>query len=846
MLPKRVDPKKLAIELDEITSTAASLINVDVLGARIKSVVDGQMAIAHALNALQEKIGLIVTKEEVDRFKEQVAAGLGAHEERLETMDRRIRRAAAINDALPGVRKQMIGAVDNMEARRTSDMGPEGEAIESHIQKVESEAFAKGLDSDLELIRSGMHGFRKEELVTMHESVVKMNDEQTNRIKGVDSQTFALRAEQEAKHFELQEHGAAMEIAVDARAAETERKIDESMQAAQTDSFIEDTERKIENTAALEEMEKMQYKSSSAIQGVHTSVQAGMDRDRGIVERTGTVLLGLRDMYAESVPKPHLVPIAAQLEDIEHGLEMVEATLPLKMEEAELRKAVSSLEEMQAKQGAELPRKADAEAVEERHKKNVAKTHGALQILKDQEEQLKMVIDMLEYNCAGVDQGMAGKADKGAMNKEVGSNTAMQGEMDSLEGELQSTLLTLEGMVLDGNDLTRAAPSKPRSLPAGLKSGDGALRPLAESSGAVTAEAEAAGTRAEMRAAAVAEMKAEAAVAEVGAQAEAEAGAGTGSGAAGRARAMAGKEARAAAEARARAGTGARVAAEARRAALLDDVEKLEAELQETQRLLGLAEAQRRRAQGESSGHAEPPRTPRKMSMAAPARGAKALLLRGGAAPTSPTKAPPMDRLAELTGGGGGGVGSVGGVGGGGGGGGDGGGGGGDGSGVGLSLARNGGGGSGGGGGGGGGGSTGGGGGVGLSPGRNGGGGVGGGGVGGGGGSGGGGGVGIGSSMPTRARPRMDMGEDAPPVSGPPFSSAHEQHGWVEQEKQRQMEGMRHSHLASQESVPVGAQRTRVAAGPAAGSRQGSAVGGWNAGLEDDRGFSAGISAGMY
>ena len=62
MPPKRIDTKKLSNELDGISSTT-SLVNVDVLSARVKDVVNNQMAIAQSLNDLQEKIGLIATKQ---------------------------------------------------------------------------------------------------------------------------------------------------------------------------------------------------------------------------------------------------------------------------------------------------------------------------------------------------------------------------------------------------------------------------------------------------------------------------------------------------------------------------------------------------------------------------------------------------------------------------------------------------------------------------------------------------------------------------------------------------------------------------------------------------------------
>ena len=810
MPPKRIDTKKLSTELNGITSTT-SLVNVDVLGARVKDVVDGQMAIAQSLNDLQERISLVATKEELDTFKQKLTAGLGGHEERLQDMDRRLKRAAAINDGMPELRKQMIGAIDKKEERRASELGPEGLAIDSHIQKVEIEMLGKGLQADVFTIRGKMHGFGRAELAKMHEAVVKMSDEQMNRIKDVDKFTQALRTEQDAKHVELQEHAETTETAVDARAEETERQLDAAMQAANVDTFLEDTQRRIENAAALEDVQTMQRDAGEAIQRVRTSVQDAMDADKSAVERSGAALLEMRDQHEDPVFKPELAPIAALVEKVERVLvERVEATLPLKMDEQELRKAVSSLELRQARQGRELLGKADAQAVEQRHQRNVVKTQGALATLKDLEGQLSMVIEMVEYQFVGVDESMSSKVSGEAMDKELRSNAAVKAQVDALSDEMQRSLLTLEGMVLDGNDAKRVPPSKPRvpwqEVAPPKPDGEGSLP---EAGGAVTAVAEAAAVRAKMRAAAVADMRAEAAVAEAGAQAEAKAGGG----------ARAGAEARAAAEARARAGAGTKEVAEARRAALLDSVEKLEAALRETQASLKVAEAQRRRVQGQSSEHTEPPR--RKMSMLPAARGAKALLPRGkaakaavAAAAAAEAAAAKGDRRTEITGSGGG----------------DGGGGGG--SGVGLSLARSGGGGGAGGGGGGG-------------AGGGGGGGSGGGGGGGGGGSrgsgkGGGdgiGGIGVGvgiSSVPTRARPRMDMGEDKP--SGPPFSSAREEQEWMQQEKSRLMDDMRRGHLAE-----LGARESTPAPEAAAGFLPPLAAspvpGGWDKEPEDYWGF---------
>ena len=344
MPPKRIDTKKLSNELDGISSTT-SLVNVDVLSARVKDVVDNQMAIAQSLNDLQEKIGLIATKQELDSFKQKLTTGLGGHEERLQDMDRRLKRSAAINDGMPELRKQMIGALDKKEARRAAELGPEGEAIDSHIQKVESEMLGKGLQADVFTIRGKMHGFGKAELAKLHEGVVKMSDAQMDRIKGVDKFTQALRTEQDAKHAELQEHAEATGIAVDARAEETERQLDAAMQVANVDTFLEDTQRRIENAAELEDLQTMQRDAGEAVQHVHTSVQDALDAATSAVERSGAALLEMRDQHEEPVFKPELEPIAALVEKVERVLvERVEATLPLKMDEQEWRKAVSSLE----------------------------------------------------------------------------------------------------------------------------------------------------------------------------------------------------------------------------------------------------------------------------------------------------------------------------------------------------------------------------------------------------------------------------------------------------------------------------------------------------------------------
>ena len=82
MPPKRINTQKFETELNR-TSTD-SLVNVDVLSARVKAVVNGQMAIAQSLQDLQQRISLIATKKELDSFKKKLDDGLGAHEERLQ------------------------------------------------------------------------------------------------------------------------------------------------------------------------------------------------------------------------------------------------------------------------------------------------------------------------------------------------------------------------------------------------------------------------------------------------------------------------------------------------------------------------------------------------------------------------------------------------------------------------------------------------------------------------------------------------------------------------------------------------------------------------------------------
>ena len=74
--------------------------------------------------------------------------------------------------------------------------------------------------------------------------------------------------------------------------------------------------------------------------------------------------------------------------------------------------------------------KADAQAVEQRHQRNVVKTQGALATLKDLEGQLSMVIDMVEYQFVGVDEGVAGKVSVEAMDKEMRSNAAVKAQVD--------------------------------------------------------------------------------------------------------------------------------------------------------------------------------------------------------------------------------------------------------------------------------------------------------------------------------------------------------------------------------------------------------------------------------
>ena len=75
MPPKRINTQKFETELNR-TSTD-SLVNVDVLSARVKAVVNGQMAIAQSLQDLQQRISLIATKKELDSFKKKLDDGLG-------------------------------------------------------------------------------------------------------------------------------------------------------------------------------------------------------------------------------------------------------------------------------------------------------------------------------------------------------------------------------------------------------------------------------------------------------------------------------------------------------------------------------------------------------------------------------------------------------------------------------------------------------------------------------------------------------------------------------------------------------------------------------------------------
>ena len=100
--------------------------------------------------------------------------------------------------------------------------------------------------------------------------------------------------------------------------------------------------------------------------------------------------------------------------------------------------------------------------MEQRHQRNVVKTQGALQTLKDLEGQLSVVIEMVEYQFVGVDEGVSGKVSGEVMDREMRSNAATKAQVDALSDEMQRSLLTLEGMVLDGNDAKRVPPSKPR------------------------------------------------------------------------------------------------------------------------------------------------------------------------------------------------------------------------------------------------------------------------------------------------------------------------------------------------------------------------------------------------
>ena len=103
MPPKGINTQKFETELNR-TSTD-SLVNVDVLSARVKDVVNGQMEIAQSLQDLQQRISLIATKKELDSFKKKLDDGLGAHEERLQNMDRRLKAAARINEGMPELTK---------------------------------------------------------------------------------------------------------------------------------------------------------------------------------------------------------------------------------------------------------------------------------------------------------------------------------------------------------------------------------------------------------------------------------------------------------------------------------------------------------------------------------------------------------------------------------------------------------------------------------------------------------------------------------------------------------------------------------------------------------------------
>ena len=69
-VPKRINTQKFETELNR-TSTD-SLVNIDVLSARVKAVVNGQMAIAQSLQDLQQRISLIATKKELDSFKKKL------------------------------------------------------------------------------------------------------------------------------------------------------------------------------------------------------------------------------------------------------------------------------------------------------------------------------------------------------------------------------------------------------------------------------------------------------------------------------------------------------------------------------------------------------------------------------------------------------------------------------------------------------------------------------------------------------------------------------------------------------------------------------------------------------
>ena len=107
---------------------------------------------------------------------------------------------------------------------------------------------------------------------------------------------------------------------MDARAEEAERQLDAAMQEANVDTFLEDTQRRIENAAALEDMQAMQREAGEAIQRVRTSVQDALDADQSAVERSGASISKYYDQHDDAVLKPELEPITALVQKVERVL----------------------------------------------------------------------------------------------------------------------------------------------------------------------------------------------------------------------------------------------------------------------------------------------------------------------------------------------------------------------------------------------------------------------------------------------------------------------------------------------------------------------------------------------